>query len=94
MSLHLELGLFYDKHPVKDEMAEPSLPDSDRLGFNYGLGYKFLDKFTLDLAYLYLRFDEKKITETEVSYTNGDAPFTGVYNAITHVVGINLTYDL
>lgn len=90
----LRAGIFYDKHPVKDHLAEPSLPDSDRLGFNYGLGYTFNDRFTIDLAYLYLRFDEKKIENSEVSYTSGDAPFNGVYNAITHVVGINLSYNL
>ncbi len=93
-NLALRTGVFYDKHPVKDKLAEPSLPDSDRLGLNFGVGYKFLDNFTLDLAYLFLRFAEKRIEESEVSYTNGDAPFLGVYNATTHVIGLNLSYDL
>ncbi|PID27237.1 MAG: hypothetical protein CR982_06475 [Candidatus Cloacimonadota bacterium] len=92
--LALRSGIFYDKHPVKDKMAEPSLPDSDRLGLNFGFGYRFLDNFNVDFAYLFLRFDEKRIDETETSYTNGDAPLTGVYNAITHVLALNLSYDL
>ncbi|MBN1971674.1 MAG: outer membrane protein transport protein [Candidatus Delongbacteria bacterium] len=91
-NLSLRCGLFYDNHPVKDNMAEPSLPDSDRLGFNYGLGYTFLENFNIDLAYLFLRFDEKKINDSDVSYTDGFTPFNGVYNAITHVAAINLSY--
>ena len=81
----LRAGLLYDKHPVKDDMSEPSLPDSDRLGFNYGLGYSFNKNFTIDLAYMYLRFNEKTIDNSIVG-------FNGTYNATAHLTALNFSY--
>ncbi len=81
----LRTGITYDKHPVKDEMSEPSLPDSDRLGFNYGLGYSFNKNFTIDLAYMYLRFNEKTID-------NSVEGFNGTYNSVAHLMGMNFSY--
>lgn len=81
----LRAGILYDKHPVKDEMSEPSLPDSDRLGFNYGLGYSFNKNFTIDVAYMYLRFEEKTIT-------NSVEGFNGTYNSVAHLMALNFSY--
>ncbi len=38
--LDLYAGFFYDKNPIKDEYLDPTLPDSDRIGFSFGFGYK------------------------------------------------------
>jgi long-chain fatty acid transport protein len=85
-------GFLYDKNPVKDELVEPSLPDADRMGFNVGLGYMFTEKFGIDLAYMYLRFAERTITNSEVSYTSGNSPFNGTYNSYAHLFAINFSY--
>lgn len=90
-------GLFYDNNPVKDEYVEPTLPDSDRIGFNIGLGYKLSDKFSIDLAYLFLRFSEREITTSKENYSGisgANAPFNGVYNSSAHLFGINFSYSL
>jgi len=84
-SFALRTGIIYDKHPVKDEMSEPSLPDSDRLGFNYGLGYSFNKNFTVDVAYMYLRFAEKTID-------NSVEGFNGTYNSVAHLMALNFSY--
>jgi len=90
--LDLRGGLLYDKNPVKDELVEPTLPDADRLGLNIGLGYKITSNISLDLAYMYLRFAERTIENSEVDYTNGAAGFNGTYNSSAHLFGLNLSY--
>lgn len=85
-------GLLYDNNPVLEEYAEPTLPDSDRLGFNIGFGYALTDNITFDVAYLYLRFAEREINNSNISYREGDAPFLGVYNSSAHLFGVNFSY--
>jgi len=85
-------GLLYDTNPVKSQLVEPTLPDADRFGYNIGFGLDLMDNFTLDVAYLYLKFRERTIYNSEVSYTDGFAPFNGVYNSEAHLFGVNLSF--
>lgn len=85
-------GLLYDNNPVEDEYVEPSLPDSDRLGLNIGLGYKITSSLSIDLAYMFLRFSERTIENSHVDYTSGAAGFDGTYNSSAHLFGINFSY--
>lgn len=93
-NLHLRGGLLYDNNPVQDKYVEPTLPDSDRIGFNLGFGYQLTECLKFDMSYLFLRFSERTITDSEISYSNGDAPFTGVYNSTAHLIGANFSYNL
>lgn len=79
-------GYLYDANPVPDHYVEPLLPDSDRNGFNVGLGYKLSETMTLDLSYLLLKFDERTVTGTEVQ-------FDGTYQSTAHLFGINFGYQ-
>ncbi len=95
-TLALRAGVLYDKNPIDDSKVDPTLPDSDRLGFNAGIGYNLSKKLTIDLAYMFLRFDERKITNSEVSYsgiTNSIAPMNGVYNSTAHLLSMTLSYN-
>jgi len=85
-------GLLFDSNPVKDELVEPTLPDADRIGLNVGVGYKITPNLSIDLAYLFLRFAERKIENSQVDYTNGAAGFNGTYNSFAHLFGLNLSY--
>ena len=85
-------GLLYDTSPVDDEYVEPSLPDADRLGLNLGLGYKITKDISLDLSYMFLRFNERTIENSKVDYTSGAAGFNGTYNSYAHLFGLNLSY--
>ena len=87
-------GILYDKNPVDDKRVEPSLPEADRLGLNIGLGYDLTDNLTVDLAYFFLRFNERKITNSEENYGIGDTPFNGVYNSTANLFGISFSYNL
>lgn len=80
-------GYFHDFNPVPDETVDPMLPDADRNGFNIGFSYKFNDKISFDLAYLYLPFVQRT---TEKS----DLFFNGTYNNTTHLLGFNIYLKL
>jgi long-chain fatty acid transport protein len=86
-------GLYYDKNPVPDEYVEPSLPDADRLGFNIGVGYNITKNIRVDLAYMFIRFNERKIEDSKVEYTNGSSKFNGVYNSSAHLFGVDFSYN-
>ncbi len=85
-------GLLYDSNPVKDEWVEPSLPDADRIGLNIGFGYKITENISVDLAYMFLRFNERTIEKSNVDYTGGAAAFNGTYNSSAHLLGLNFSY--
>lgn len=85
-------GLLYDSNPVKDEWVEPSLPDADRIGLNIGCGYKITENISVDLAYMFLRFNERTIEKSNVDYTGGAAAFNGTYNSSAHLLGLNFSY--
>ncbi len=90
----IRAGFLYDKNPVKDEYVEPSLPDANRMGFNVGIGWNcmFAPNLRIDLAYMYLRFDERTISNSKVSYTSGNSPFNGTYNSYAHLFAVNFSY--
>ncbi|MFZ1290042.1 MAG: outer membrane protein transport protein, partial [Melioribacteraceae bacterium] len=88
-------GFLYDHNPVPDERLDPTLPDSDRLGFNLGGSYNLNESFSLEAAYMFLRFDERKITNSLENYSgidNSISPMNGVYNSIAHLFSVSLAY--
>lgn len=87
-------GLLYDKNPVDDERVEPTLPDADRIGLNLGIGYDLSENLTLDVAYFFLRFNERTITNSKEDYGIGTSPFNGTYNSTAHLFGISFSYNL
>jgi long-chain fatty acid transport protein len=91
--LALRTGIFYDKNPIKDELVDPTLPDADRIGLNIGVGYKLAPNVSIDIAYLFLRFSERTITNSQIYYTSGNAGLNGTYSSYTHLFGINLSYN-
>ena len=92
-NLKLRGGLYYDKNPVKDEYVDPTLPDADRIGFNVGFGFNLTKSVSLDVAYMFIRFNERKITNSLIEYTQGNSKFNGVYNAFAHLFGVNFSYN-
>lgn len=90
--LTLRGGVLYDHSPVADEYAEPTLPDANRFGFNGGIGYNLTETIAIDVAYLYLRVDERTISTSKINYTDGNAPFNGVYNTYAHLIAVDLSF--
>ena len=80
------LGYLFDNNPVLDQYTEPLLPDADRNGFNLGVGYKINESMHVDVSYLFLKFDERRVTNTEIK-------FDGVYQSSANLFGVNFGYN-
>jgi len=61
------IGYIYDETPQPERTVSPVLPDSNRNDFTFGYGYMG-EKFGLDLALMYVKFDDRTVTESEVFY--------------------------
>ena len=84
---HLRAGYYYDHSPVKTEYVEPLLPDANRNGFNVGLGYDLTKNLSLDVSYLFIRFDQRTAVNTIPENS-----FDGTYNSYADLFGFNLGY--
>ncbi len=84
----LRAGYFFDHTPVKTEYVEPMLPDANRNGLNFGIGLNISEHFNIDLAYLLLLFNERKVENTipEIS-------FDGTYKTTVHLFAIDFGYS-
>ncbi len=85
--LHLRAGYLYDHSPVKTEYLEPLLPDANRNGYNVGFGYDITDHFSIDVAYLFLKFDQRTAVNTIPENS-----FDGIYTTYVDLIGVNFGY--
>ncbi len=92
----LRAGFLYDKNSVKDELLSPSFPNSDKLGISFGGTYNLSQKVSLDAAYQFIRYDERNISNSLVSYSglNGLLPMNGIYNTMVHIFSLSIAYSL
>ncbi|MEO8277283.1 MAG: outer membrane protein transport protein [Thermoanaerobaculia bacterium] len=74
------VGAYYDETPQPELYVSPLLPDANRTGLTLGWGHRFSTGKTLDLAVLYLPFDERKVR------TNANN-FLGDYNTTAWLFG-------
>jgi len=87
-------GIYFDKIPVDPENANPSLPDSDRLGFSLGVDYKIRDNLGVSASYLFIRSSELTVTNSNEEYTPGDSKFNGTYNSYANLVSVSVYYTI
>jgi long-chain fatty acid transport protein len=87
-------GVYFDKNPVNPENANPSLPDSDRLGFSIGVDAKILDNLGVSGAYLFIRSSELTVTNSNEEYTPGDSKFNGTYNSYANLFSFSVYYTI
>ena len=81
--VQIRAGVLLDRSPVTGKYVEPLLPDANRTGWNLGLGYKITESINVDLAYMFLKFDQRKAVGTLVN-------FDGTYNSIANLIALNL----
>lgn len=87
-------GIYFDKNPVEPQYVNPSLPDSDRLGFSIGVDAKLSESLAIQGSYLFIRAKELKVDNSREVFTSGDSPFNGYYTSSAHVLSISLLYSL
>jgi long-chain fatty acid transport protein len=93
-------GIYFDKNPVDPENANPSLPDSDRIGFSIGVDAKISEKFGLTASYLFVRASELTVSNSNEIYTpyddgneNTASKFNGTYNSNASVLSLSFYYS-
>ncbi len=86
-NLHLRAGYYFDHSPVKTEYVEPLLPDANRNGFNVGLGYEISSNLRVDIAYLFILFDQRK-AENTIPELN----FDGTYKSYANLFALDFGY--
>jgi long-chain fatty acid transport protein len=77
-------GFVYDESPQPEQYVSPLLPDNNRTGFTIGYGHQF-SKRSLDLALMYLPFDERKVDENASRYY-------GTYNTTAWLLGVSFGF--
>lgn len=93
-NLTLMAGVYFDNNPVDPDKLNPSLPDSDRLGFSVGVEGKLTENLTVTGTYLFIRSKELTVTNSQEEYTSGGSAFNGTYNSYANILSFSLTYGL
>ncbi len=91
----LRVGYLYDQNPVKEAFFDTRIPDADRQGVSIGVGYTIGD-VTVDAAYLYLRFNNRTISNSlmDDAAVTPKAPnaLNGTYKSTAQLAGITIGY--
>jgi long-chain fatty acid transport protein len=81
----VRLGALYDENPQPTEGVGPLLPDSDRVGVSFGVGYHH-GPWIVDISEFVLHFKTRS--------TNGQSSdnFNGTYKTDANLISINFGY--
>lgn len=82
----LRFGAYYETVPVDEKYTQPFLPDNNRIGMSFGVGYKINDKLSVDASYLGVIGLQREVKDSPVN-------FNGIYNSWANVVAIDLNYS-
>ncbi len=86
-------GWYFDESPVQDGYFAPETPRNDSDGYTAGLTYQITPKLGLDIALLYLHFDQ---TNNSYDYFMEDGQMTsfgGTYKNSVFSAGLGLSYS-
>ena len=94
-------GIYFDSNPVDPNNINPSLPDSDRLGFSIGIDAKIIDNLGVSGSYLFIRSSELTVTNSNEIYTPYDegneasaSKFNGTYNSYANLFSVSIYYTI
>jgi long-chain fatty acid transport protein len=90
--LALRLGFRYDPTPVPAGTMGPELPDSDKLYYCAGAGYKY-SNWTFDLAYMYVQKKDRTVdNQTSPAPPSVGSGFNGTWKGDAHLVALDVGY--
>ncbi|MET0066386.1 MAG: outer membrane protein transport protein [Candidatus Thiodiazotropha sp.] len=91
----LRIGYTYDETPQQDENFSPRIPDADRQLYSLGVGHTFAQDWTVDVGYMYVKFDDRTIDSDTPAVAgqelNGTTAVNGTYESSVHLFGLSLT---
>jgi long-chain fatty acid transport protein len=82
----LRAGYLYDHTPAPTMYVEPLLPDANRNEVSVGLGYNLTKNISVDLAYMFIKFDQRKAVGTAVN-------FDGTYSSSANLFAVDFGYS-
>jgi long-chain fatty acid transport protein len=95
----LRAGYTLDETPQDDSFYSPRVPDADRQLFSLGIGHTLNNGWTIDAAYMYVKFDDRTV-DIDPSFshpapytdeTNGTSAVNGTYESSVHLFGVGIT---
>ena len=90
--LSLRVGVVFDPSPVPASTMGPELPDSDRMNYMIGAGYK-IGRWTIDVAGMYIDKKDRTVNNqantTPVSQGTG---FNGTWTGDAWLAGLDVGY--
>jgi long-chain fatty acid transport protein len=81
----IRLGVLYDENPEPVQAVSPLLPDSDREGVTFGVGYHH-GPFTIDATEFVLHFKKRSTQGVSPDFVNG------IYRTDANLVSLNFGY--
>jgi long-chain fatty acid transport protein len=85
------LGVIYDATPQPNATVEPMLADANRIEGTIGLGYKFSESWSADVAYQFISVSDRTVTGP----TTGDMnPFPGTYKNSANLFALSIGYTM
>ena len=82
----LRAGYLYDHSPAPTMYVEPLLPDASRNEVSVGLGYSLTKNISVDLAYMFIKFDQRKAVGTALN-------FDGTYSSTANLFAVDFGYS-
>lgn len=87
-------GYYFDESPVQAGYFAPETPRNDSNNFTGGLSFNVNERFAIDAAVLYSRFDEIDASYDFYFENEQAAPFEGTYKNSAITLGLGVTYKL
>jgi long-chain fatty acid transport protein len=95
----LRAGYTFDETPQEDTFFSPRVPDADRQLFSFGIGHTLNNGWTIDAAYMYVKFDDRTLnidpsfahSAPHTGETNGTSAVNGTYKSSVHLLGLGFT---
>ena len=89
--LALRAGVAYDPSPVPSSTMGPELPDSDRMQYMVGAGYK-VGRWTIDVAGMYIDKKDRTVNNQAITAAGGTG-FNGTWTGDAWLAGLDVAYN-
>lgn len=93
-TFQLRAGYYFDQSPVQSGYFAPETPRNDSNNFTGGLSINVTDKFAIDAAFLYSRFEEVDESYDYYQENGQNVSFGGTYKSSAFVPGLGVTIKI
>ncbi len=89
--LSLRAGVVYDPSPVPANTMGPELPDSNKVDYMIGAGYK-IGAWTIDVAGMYVDKKDRTVNNQAITAAGGTG-FNGTWSGDSWLAGLDVAYN-